>query len=98
MANPVLWKIALGCTEEVYQLGQARGIMFGFDDPFDYVTQFGQKMPDARPSMLLDHYAKRKSEIDAINGMAARLGEELGIRTPYNETLSAIVREKERQF
>ena len=98
MANSVLWKIALGCTEEVYLLGQAKGVSFGFDDPFDYVTQFGQKMPDARPSMLLDHHAKRKSEIDAINGMAAQLGEELGIKTPYNETLSAVVREKEKQF
>ena len=51
MANPVWWKIALGCTREVYALGEARGIRFTFDDPVEYVTAFGNKMPEARPSI-----------------------------------------------
>lgn len=96
--NPSHWKIALGCTLEAYALGQARGINFSFDDPIKYVTEFTLKMPDARPSMLLDHQAKRPSEIDAINGMAVELGEKLGIETPYNETLTAIVRLRESKF
>ena len=40
----------------------------GFDDVETYVREFGANMPDARPSMLLDHLAKRPSEIDGING------------------------------
>ena len=55
-------------------------------------------MPDARPSMLLDHHAGRPSEIDAINGMAVQLGEELGIPTPYNAVLTAVIRERESKF
>ena len=33
MGNPVWWNIALGCTREIYQLGQAKGINFSFEDP-----------------------------------------------------------------
>lgn len=98
MNHPTRWQIALGCTREVFTLGQAKNINFSFQDPEAYVTAFGNKMPDARPSMLLDHHAQRKSEIDAINGMAVELGEQLGIATPYNEVLSAIVRRKEEAF
>ena len=98
MENPVWWDISLGCTKEVYQLGQAKGIAFSFDDPVAYVTAFASKMPNARPSMLLDHHANRRSEIDAINGMAVELGQKVGIATPYNEVLSAIVRRREEFF
>ena len=97
-ASAEMWAVALGCTREVYQLGLAKGINFSFDDPLEYVHEFGARMPEARPSMLLDHMAKRVSEIDAINGMAPVLGDELGIATPYNQALSAVVRQLETRF
>jgi 2-dehydropantoate 2-reductase len=92
------WASAQGCALEVYALGQARDIAFTFDDPIEYITAFGHKMPDARPSMLLDHHAKRPSEIDAINGMAVELGQQLGIPTPYNQVLTAVIRQREAGF
>ena len=98
MAAPDRWRVALGCTREIHELGKSKKIAFSFDDPIAYVTAFGERMPNARPSMLLDHHARRPSEIDAINGMAATLGQELGVPTPYNETLTAIIRSKEAAF
>jgi 2-dehydropantoate 2-reductase len=98
MADSAKWAIAQGCAREVQALGQAKNIEFNFDDPVEYITAFGHKMPDARPSMLLDHHAKRPSEIDAINGMAVELGQELDIPTPYNAWLSAVIRDREREF
>jgi 2-dehydropantoate 2-reductase len=98
MANPAWWEIATGCTREAYACGAAKQINFSFDDPVAYVTAFGANMPDARPSMLLDHMAQRISEIDAINGMVPVLGRELGISTPYNDTLCAVVRRQEEAF
>ena len=98
MANPDWWAIGKACALEVYALGQARGIDFTFDDPIEYVTAFGNRMPDARPSMLLDHMARRPSEIDAINGMVVEIGRQLGIATPYNEVLSAVIRRREAEF
>lgn len=98
MATPDRWEIAKGCALEIFALGRAKGVNFGFDDPIAYVTAFGENMPDARPSMLLDHHAQRPSEIDAINGMAEVLGPALGVPTPFNQTLSAVVRTLEARF
>ncbi len=96
--DPAMWQIALGCALEAYDLGVAMNVNFSFDDPLKYVTEFVERMPHAKPSMLHDHYAKRRSEIDAINGMAVTLGRRLGIPTPYNEVISAVVRRKESFF
>jgi 2-dehydropantoate 2-reductase len=96
--NPDRLNIALGCMREAYQAGKARGINFSFDDPDDYAMKFARNMPDASPSMRLDHLAKRKSEIDAINGMVPVVSAELGLSAPYNETLSAVVRKIEASF
>ena len=98
MGSPDRWSIALGCTREIYELGRTKGIACSFDDPIAYVTSFGERMPKARPSMLLDHHAKRPSEIDAINGMAVTLGRETGIPTPYNEVLTAVIKAREAGF
>lgn len=98
MADPASWAIAQGCAREVLALGKARNIAFNFDDPTATITAFGKQMPDARPSMLLDHHARRPSEIDAINGMVVELGQQLGIPTPYNEVLSAVIRQREADF
>jgi 2-dehydropantoate 2-reductase len=48
--------------------------------------------------MLLDHMAHRVSEIEAINGMVPALGLELGIPTPYNSSMSAVVQRLEKAF
>ena len=71
---------------------------FSFTDIDSYVTNFASLMPDASPSMRLDHLAGRRSEIDAINGMVPVVGARHGIATPVNETLSALVRTIEAGF
>jgi 2-dehydropantoate 2-reductase len=48
--------------------------------------------------MRLDHIAKRASEIDAINGMVPVVAAEHGLSAPYNETLAAIIRQREASF
>jgi 2-dehydropantoate 2-reductase len=98
MADPAAWKVALGCTAEGYQLGIAKGIAFTFDDPLRYVSEFAATIPNASPSMRLDHLARRRSEIDVINGKVVTLSHELGLSAPYNETLCAIVRRRESRF
>lgn len=98
MADPVTWAIAQGCASEVHALACAKNIDVNYDDPLEYIAEFGNKMPDARPSMLLDHHARRPSEIDAINGMVVELGAELGVATPYNEVLTAVIRQREAEF
>ncbi len=74
------------------------GIEFPFDDPLQYVSEFAATIPNASPSMRLDHLARRPSEIDVINGQVVTLSRELGLEAPYNETLCAVVRRRESLF
>lgn len=98
MARPDSRALALACMKEAYSIGLHQGIAFSFDDPEAYVAAFAAQMPLARPSMLLDHMAGRRSEIDAINGIVPVLGAEIGVPTPYNTALSTIVRAREAAF
>ena len=98
MADSEAWAVALGCTMEAYRAGVAKGVPFTFDDPKRYVTEFAATIPNASPSMRLDHLAHRASEVDVINGQVVELSRELGLSAPYNETLCAIVRRRESQF
>jgi 2-dehydropantoate 2-reductase len=98
MANAETWAIALACMQEAYRLGTARGVTFSFDDPVRYVTDFASTIPDASPSMRLDHLARRRSEIDVINGQVVELSRRLGLEAPYNESLCAVLRARESRF
>ncbi len=97
-ADPAKWAIALGCMQEAYAAGQQLGIAFGFDDAEAYVTAFAEAVGDAKPCMLQDHEARRRWELDAINGRVPVLGAQLGIATPYNTTLSEVLRTREAAF
>ncbi|MBC8008306.1 MAG: 2-dehydropantoate 2-reductase [Prolixibacteraceae bacterium] len=96
--DPDTWKVASGCAIEAFHVAQARGIKLDFDDAVAYVHAFGMKIPQARPSMLLDHMAGRMSEIEAINGAIPVAARAAGIAAPFNEVISALVRAKERRM
>ena len=98
MSDPDAWSVALGCMLEAYRVGVAQGVEFSFDDPVEYVTTFSATIPNASPSLRLDHLARRRSEIDVINGQVVDLSRELGLDAPYNETLCALLRRRESQF
>ena len=51
--------------------------------------RLGGRIPDARPSMVLDHLAGRRSEIDVINGAVLREAAKVGLAAPVNETVVA---------
>ena len=75
-----------------------RGSRSPSTDPVTHVREFGARMPDAKPSALLDHEARRVSEIDVINGAVPRQGARVGVDAPVNATLTAIVKSVERQW
>jgi len=98
MDDPDLAPISAACATEAYAVARKRGVKLGFDDPVAYVRDFGSKIPNARPSVLLDLMAGRKSEIDVINGAIPKAGREVGVAAPVNETVTALVRAKERRL
>jgi 2-dehydropantoate 2-reductase len=97
-ANPSAWSIAAACASEAYLVARAKGIALDFADPVAYVKAFGEKIPNARPSMLLDHLAGRRAEVDNINGAIPREGAMLGIATPVNSVVVALLKAKESGF
>lgn len=92
------WRVASGCAKEAFNVAKAKGIHLDFDDPVEYVRNFGSKMPKSRPSMLLDLLEGCPSEIDVINGAIPPEGEKCGVPTPYNIVVSSLVRAKEKQL
>jgi 2-dehydropantoate 2-reductase len=89
MGDADLARVSAACASEGFAMARKKGVKLGFDDPVAYVRDFGSKIPHARPSVLLDLMARRKSEIDVING---------AIDGPVNQALSALVRAKERRL
>jgi 2-dehydropantoate 2-reductase len=81
--------VSAACATEVFAFSRTRHIKLGFEDPVAYARDFGSKIPNARPSVLLDLMAGRKSEIDVING---------AIDGPVNQAISALVRARERKL
>ena len=96
--DPDTWRIASGCAAEAFAVAKARGVRLDFNEPVEYARAFGMKIPNARPSMLLDHMAGRASEIDAINGAIPPAAQAIGLAAPYNEVISGLVRAKERRM
>lgn len=98
MNDPYTWEVASGCAKEAYNVARAKGVKLDFDDVVDYVHHFGTKIPNARPSMLLDHMAGRMSEIDAINGAIPVAARAVSVDAPFNTVVSALVRAKEKKM
>ena len=98
MDDPDLARVSAACATEACSVARAKSVKLDFTDPVAYVLAFGAKIPNARPSVLLDLMARRKSEIDVINGSIPRVAKEVGLAAPVNEAITALVRAKERRL
>jgi 2-dehydropantoate 2-reductase len=95
--DPDLSRVSAACATVGFEVARRKDIKLGFDDPVAYVRDFGSKIPDARPSVLLDLLSRKRSEIDVINGSIPRVGRGVGVPAPVNEAVTALVHAKERQ-
>jgi 2-dehydropantoate 2-reductase len=62
----------------------------------NYRTEY-EPLQDLRGSMLQDLEKGRPTEVEHMSGFVVRKGEELGIATPANRTMLAVVKELERK-
>lgn len=85
------WAVASRCALEAFDVARARGIPLEIEDAVQYVREFGLKIPRTRPSVLLDHMARRVSEIGVINGAISLAARAVGLEAPYNEVITALV-------
>lgn len=96
--DPDMSKVSAACASEGYAVAKKKGVKLDFTDPVAYVRDFGAKIPNSRPSVLLDLMAGRKSEIDVINGSIPRVGRQVGVPAPVNETVTALVKARETKL
>lgn len=66
-------------------------------DPWTTVERIVQTMPTQRSSTAQDLARGKRSEIDHLNGHVVRRGEALGVPTPANRMLYALVKALEHQ-
>lgn len=94
LLNPQLFECASSAMFEV--LNVARGVGIEVPNNFemlDTLTQILNSTKENKCSMLQDIMKGKKTEIDSICGEVIRKAEELGIQTPINSTLLAIISE-----
>jgi len=98
MDDPQMGPVSQAAATEAWTVARASGIAVAVADPIAHVRAFGAQLPDAKPSALLDHEARRVSEIDVINGAVPRQGARVGVTAPVNATLTALITSIERQW
>jgi len=97
---PEVKAVILKALEEGEKVANAEGLPLRAQETVEVLLQITGKggTGSNRSGMLVDVMAKRKTEIDFINGAIVRLGKKHGIPTPVNETLVAAVKGLERDF
>lgn len=89
--QPDVRRVMDGVIAEGKAVAAAMGI--GMDkDPSVLLEESIEVALDHKPSMLQDVLARRRTEIDQLNGGICRFGAELGIATPLNEVAWRLVR------
>ncbi|MFE5486436.1 2-dehydropantoate 2-reductase [Streptomyces sp. NPDC056527] len=89
--NPRVAQLGRALVEEARRVATASGANLP-DDLADQVIARLRAMPaESGSSMLWDRLAGRPLEYDARNGAVVRAGARLGIPTPHNETVTALL-------
>lgn len=86
------WKIAEIVVDEALRVVNALGIRLPVDDVLGYVRTVASTTADNLSSMVQDLRAGRKTEIEYINGVIARLARENNIDAPVNNVLTLLIR------
>lgn len=97
MDDPDAGPVSQAAAIETRDTALARGIGINVPDPVALVRDFAARMPAAKPSVLLDIEAGRRSEIGVINGAVPVEAARVGREAPVNALLTRLVLAIERQ-
>jgi 2-dehydropantoate 2-reductase len=83
---------------EVTAVATAAGVVLpGLEESIEAAARLGDAMATATSSTEQDLTRGRPTEIDSLNGYVVRRGRELGVPTPVNATVYALVKLLERR-
>lgn len=93
---PELKALVGSVVNEAARVSNALGIKTSVD-PLQNTLKVIHDTSGNRSSMLQDVTRGRRTEIDALNGKVAGLGRKAGIPTPYNDTITALIKGIEKR-
>ncbi|MFU8857258.1 MAG: ketopantoate reductase family protein [Deferrisomatales bacterium] len=91
MRDPIISQMVDLLIKEGVAVARANEIPLGWHY-YPYAVDYMKKAGDHKPSMLMDIEAKRRTEVDFINGKIVEYGERAAVDTPYNRMIRAIVK------
>lgn len=91
-------EILRSAVQEAVKIVKRKRIKLVYDDPIQKVESVCKATAANVSSMLQDVLNNKRTEIDFINGAITRQGKALGIPTPVNETLTALVKTIETTY
>jgi 2-dehydropantoate 2-reductase len=86
-----VWEVMRDVVDECLAVAQAEGVTVA-GDAHAAVRKLVETMPTQYSSTAQDLRAGKRTEIDYLNGLVVRRGEALGIPTPANRVLWALVK------
>ncbi len=95
--SPWLQEASALVVAEAVAVAATRGVTLDEVALLERVGEVARATARNRSSMLQDLERGRRTEIDAINGAIARMGEEAGVPCPVNRVLTLLVKEAEGQ-
>jgi 2-dehydropantoate 2-reductase len=91
-------RILRDAVTEATRIAKRKRIKLIFDDPLAKVEAVCEGTSANLSSMLQDVLRKKRTEIDFINGVIVRLGQELGIDVPTNKLLVDLIKTIESSY
>jgi 2-dehydropantoate 2-reductase len=91
-AHPQALGVLKDAVREVIAVAQAAGVRLPDGDLVEAACSISRSMAGATSSTAQDIARGKRTEIDHLNGYVVRRGEEVGMATPVNRTLHALVR------
>ena len=90
--NPWTRAVMVKVVEEAGAVARAAGVRLPDVNMVETTLKISETMANATSSTAQDLARGKRTEIDSLNGYLVRRGAELGVATPVNQTLHALVK------
>ncbi len=98
VTNEFSLKLQQEIVREAVEVANAMGVKLDTDEMTELTRSVCEKTCKNLCSMLQDVTAKRKTEIDNINGIIVKYSQDHSIKTPYNEAIYCLIKAKELNY
>ncbi len=90
-ASAAMQPLVAALAREASAVAVAQGLAIDAEERVGYIQNLLAGAGDGRSSMLQDADARRKTEIEVINGAVAAAGREHGVPTPLNDAMVSLI-------